>query len=386
MIITFLKEDFLEKLYPSMVAVSNKSTIAETEGVMLETMPGGILRMTTYDLQKGVRSYIENVKIEEEGRYIIGAARLLQILKVMPDHSDITISVDEKLAVRVESGKSAFSLFAMKCDGFPMLPDLSGDLGFTMPSGTLRRMITKTIHSVSLQDTRPALCGAFFTFNRDSLEVVSCDSYTLSKCSTKCEMTSLDGKDAFVKPMRMIIPGHALGELVRMLGDNENPVMVYMGVKHAIFHIDGVIFFTRLIDGNYIDYERIIPKEQTVFINVDRARLLAGLERAMLIAGEKHAGSGRSFVKLTVKEDTLLLSSSSVTGKITDEMEIEHEGEDIEIGFNCRYLINSIAAADSERVIITMKSANHSITVEPLEKSEDKDFFYLVLPLRMNEQ
>ena len=386
MIITFLKEDFLEKLYPSMVAVSNKSTITETEGVMLETMPGGILRMTTYDLQKGVRSYIENVTIEEEGRYIIGAHRLLQILKVMPDHANVTISVDDKLSVKVESGKSSFSLFAMKCDGFPMLPDLSGDLGFTMPSSALKRMITKTVHSVALQDTRPVLCGAFFTFNRDSLEVVSCDSYTLSICSMKCEMTSLDGKDAFVKPMKMIIPGHALNELVRMLGDNENPVMVYMGVKHAIFHVDGVIFFTRLIDGNYIDYERIMPHEQTVFLEIERERLLKGLERAMLIAGDKYAGSGRSFVKLSVTENSLFLSSSSATGKLNEEIEIQHEGEDIEIGFNCRYLINSIAAADSEKLIITMKSANHPITIEALVKEEDKDFFYLILPLRMNEQ
>ena len=106
----------------------------------------------------------------------------------------------------------------------------------------------------------------------------------------------------------------------------------------------------------------------------------------MLIAGEKHAGSGRSFVKLIVKENSLIMTSTSVTGKISDEMEVEHEGDDIEINFNCRYLISSISAADSEKVVITMKSANHGLTVEPLEKSEEKDFFYFVRPLRTNEQ
>ena len=385
MIITFPKEKFLEKLYPSMVAVSNKSTIQETEGVMLETMPGGVLRMTTYDLQKGVRSYIEDVKIEEEGRYIINASRLLQIMKVMPNDSDVTIAIDENLSVKVKSEKSSFSLFAMKCDGFPMLPDLSGDMGFTMPSGALKRMISKTLHSVAVQDSRPALCGAFFTFFKDSLEVISCDSYTLSKCSMKCPMEELDGKKTLEKPLSMIIPGHALGELVRMLDDNDTLIKVYMGVKHAIFHIDGVLFFTRLIDGAYIDYERIMPKEQIVFIKVNRERLLRGLERAILVAEEKYAGTGRSYVKLTAKENSLILTSSSASGKIYDEMECEHEGEDMEIGFNCRYLINSVSAADSEEVIITMKSANHSITIEPVEKNAEKDFFYLVLPVRMYE-
>jgi DNA polymerase-3 subunit beta len=386
MIITFPKEKFLEKLYPSMVAVSNKSTMSSTEGVLLETMPDGVLRITTYDLSKGVRSYIDGVKIDEEGSFIINANRLLQIVKVLPDNADVTIEVDNNLAVKVKSGKSSFSLFAMKGSDFPAMPDLSGQRGFTIASSVLKRMINKVIHSVAVQDNRPQLCGAFFTFEKDSLEVISCDSYTLSKCSMKCSLEDIGEKSALDKPLSIIVPGHALNELVRMLGDNDNPVKVYMGVKHAIFHIDGVLFFTRLIDGEYIDYNRIMPREQTIFLKLERERLLAGLERAILVAEEKYAGSGRSYVKLTVSGDSLILTSSSASGKIYDEMSCEHEGEDLEIGFNCRFLINSVRAAEGEYVFVTMKGANQSITIEPCEKEEDKDFFYMVLPVRMNEK
>ena len=385
MIVTFSKEKFLEKLYPSMVAVSTKSTTAEIEGVMLETMPGNVLRMTTYDCQKGVRSYIEDVRIEEEGRYLINANRLLQIMKVMPDNSDVTIEIDQRLAVKVKSESSSFSLFAMKCDGFPMLPDLNGEEGFSIESGVLKRMIQKTLHSVAAQDNRPALCGAYFTFKRDSLEVISCDSHTLSKCSIKCTLTEAGTKAVLDRGMSMIIPGHALNELVRMLGDNDHPVKIFMGVKHAIFHIDGVLFFTRLIDGAYIDYERIMPKDQTIFLHLNRERFLEGLERAILVAEEKYAGTGRSYVKITLDGNSLVLTASSASGKIYDEMECEHEGEDLEIGFNCRYLINSVSAADSDEIIVTMKGQTNAITIEPLVKDEEKDFFYLVLPVRMYE-
>ena len=184
----------------------------------------------------------------------------------------------------------------------------------------------------------------------------------------------------------MIIPGHALGELSRMLDDSDEPVSIYIGVKHAMFHVGDIVFFTRLIDNEYIDYTRILPKEQTIFLRLNRERLLAGLERAMLIAEGKHAGSGIGYVKLIVGDDTLTLTSTSAGGKVTDEMPCVHTGGTLEIGFNCRFLINCVKAADTEEVMITMMGANTAITIEPTESAEDKDFFYLVLPVRMNEK
>ncbi len=387
MIVSFLKEAFLEKLYPSMGAISTKNTTPALEGVLLDAMEDGTLRITTYDMIKGVRSFLtEDVKVTEPGSFIIGAARLLQIIKVLPDHEYITIEVDDKLTVKVKSDNSSFSLFAMRGSEYPSLPELTDERGFAIKSSVLKRMINKTIHSIALQDNRPQLCGAFFTFEKDRLEVVSCDSYTLSRCSVKCELDDIGEKAILDKPLKLIIPGHALNELVRLLGDNDELIKVYTGYRHVIFHVDGVLFFTRLIDGEYIDYERIIPKEQTVFITLNRERFLAGLERAILVADEKYAGSGRSYVKLTVGGENLVMTSSSPGGKIYDEMAYTHEGDELVIGFNCRFLINSVRAADSENIIITMRKENTSITIEPLEKSEEKDFFYLVLPLRMNDK
>lgn len=367
-----------------MVTVSTKNTIPSIEGVLIETMPEGRLRLTSYDMLKGVRDFVDDVVITTPGSYIIPGNRLLQIIRVLPDDEPVTIEVDESYNVTISGGRSSFSLFAMKGADFPALPDLSGESGFSIPSNVLKKMISRTIHSIATQDSRPALAGAYFTFKLGRLDVVSCDSYTLSKCSVACDVKSVGEKP--IESSAIIIPGHALNELVRMLPDNDDAVLMYFGFKHVIFHINGVMFFTRLIDGDYVDYDRFIPKAQTIFLQIDRERLADGLERAMLVAEEKYAGSGRSYVKLTVSGDALSISSTSAGGNVTDEMSCVHEGDDLEIGFNCRLLLNSVKAADGDKIRVTMKAATQSITLEPLEKKEDSDFFYMVLPVRMNNK
>ena len=300
----------------------------------------------------------------------------------MPD-DEVTIDVDEKYSVTIYSGRSSFSLFSLKGSEFPSLPELSADKGFEINSNILKKMISKVICSVAEQDSRPMLCGAFFKISENSLEIVSCDSYTLSKCNVKCDLRDIGETKAL--NFSFIIPGHALNELLKILTDKEDKVSVFIAKKHAIIKIKDIVFFTRMIDSEYIDYNRIIPKEQTIFVKIERERLLRGLERANLVAEEKIQGSARSYVKIGIKGDILSLTSSSVNGKVYDEMECEHEGNDVEIGFNCRYLINSIRSSEGENIILTLKSATQSITIGPDEKKENESFFYMILPVRMNE-
>jgi DNA polymerase-3 subunit beta len=229
------------------------------------------------------------------------------------------------------------------------------------------------------------LCGAFFKIKENLLEVVSCDSYTLSRCSLKCDVSAIENSTA--SEFSFIIPGHALSELSKNLADGEDErVTFYISRKHAIIKKGDVVFFTRTIDSEYIDYNRIIPRDNDIKVTVDRERFLSGLERANIIAEEKIKGSGRSYVKIKVEDNYLTLTSVSVNGKVFDEMDCVHEGNDIEIGFNCRYLINSIKVAEGENIRMTFKSSNMAITIEPLIKDEEFNYFYMILPVRMNEQ
>ena len=228
------------------------------------------------------------------------------------------------------------------------------------------------------------LCGAFFNIKKDEIEIVSCDSFTLSRCNYKYSVGSLF-EGASVEAS-FIMPGHALGELSKILGDSEDEVTFYLSRKHAIVKSGDIIFFTRTIDSEYIDYEKICPKDNDIFVTVDRERFLDGLERANIIAEEKIQGSGRSYVKIITDGQFITLSSTSVNGNVCDEMDCVHEGGDIEIGFNCRYLINSIRAAEGDNIRITMSAPTRAITVEPAEECDEFSYYYMILPVRMNDQ
>ena len=216
--ITFLKSRFLEKLTPAMGTVSNKNTIASIEGVLIETVEDR-LRLSTYDMKKGTVSEMECEEVTTPGSVIINAARLLHILKVMPEDT-VVLEVDDRFNARISSGASSFSLFALKGTDFPNLPMLTGEKGFEIESGLLRRMIGKVIHSVGEpQESRPMLGGAFFRVEDGTFEIVSCDSFTLSVCKQSCDVRDIGAVDC--PSFEFIVPGHALTELLRILPEEE---------------------------------------------------------------------------------------------------------------------------------------------------------------------
>ncbi len=380
--IVFAKDVLLENLTPVMGTVSNKNTITSLEGVLIETLGGNTVRFSTYDMNKGTRTTFEAEEVIEEGSYIINAQRLMQIIRVMED-GEITIEVDNKYTVHIYSGKSSFTMYAISGSDFPGLPELSGDRGFDIEGDVLRDMIMRVMHSVAENDSRPNLCGVYFEVKGGRLTVVSCDSYTLSECIKSCEINSIG--DVESEEFSFILPGHALNEMVKILADHKDVVKLYLARKHAILKAEDLVFFTRLIDGDYIDYKRIIPQGQTVFVKCDRERLLTGLERVILVADEKVQGSGRNYVKLEIKEKSVILTSTSSTGRVYDEIPCEHEGEDLVIGFNCRYLINSIRVANTDTLSLAMKSQNQAMIIRAAEEKEDESFFYMILPVRMTD-
>ena len=159
---------------------------------------------------------------------------------------------------------------------------------------------------------------------------------------------------------------------------------LYLARKHAILKTEGLIFFTRLIDGEYFDYERTKPKDQTIFVTLERDRLISGLERALLVADEKGQVSGRNYVKIEISNGKLMLISTSSSGRVYDEMPCQHEGEEISIGFNCRYLINNVRACEADTLRLGLKSVNQAMTVVPAEEKEGEHSFYMLLPVRMS--
>ena len=379
--IRFEKAKMLEKLVRAMGAVSQKNTHPFTEGVLLETA-GDRLKISTYDMEKSVRASIE-AEILIEGACVINAQRLLSIVRILPEN-EITLAVDEELLVTIQSGRSSFSLHALPAKDFPQMPVIVGKESFTLEQCVLKKMLAKTFHSIAQIDQRPVLCGAFFKLEKDEIKVVTCDSYTISVCDYKTPVLSMIEN---LERTSFIVPGKTVTELMKMLSDEEGQFLTIMvTAKNIIFNMENLVFSSRLVEGEYIDYDRLIPKDQPIEAVLDAKAFTDALERAALISEEKIAGTTKNYVKLSLSGDIMQISSKSVNGNIVEEIPAEHNGDDIVIGFNYRYLIDTMRAVDSEKVCLKLITPFTSATFEPIDdEKRDDSYLYMVLPLRMKE-
>ena len=379
--IVFNRQEICNAVAPLMCAVSGKSTLTAVEGILFEAKEDNTCVMTTFDLEKGVRMTI-NAQVEEEGCYIINAQKFVQTIRVM-EGDTVTLTVNEKLGAEIVSANSSHKMNALSGADFPEIPRLTSQNGFKIGQSVLKEMLSKVMYAMGVNDQRPVLNGCHFKIAGNTLYLVSCDSFKLAKCNVTTEIDAFTAQGN--SDFSFIIPCKTVNELYRMLeSDEDATVTVYTSRKNIVFDLDHMVFFSRLIDGDYIDYNRIIVTSHRITVELDRAVLIGALERAALVTEERIAGSVRSHVKLTVEGDYLKISATSTAGSTYEELLIDHEGDDLIIAFNNRYLIDSLRSCTAERVKLSMSSALSSINIEPSEQGEDKELF-LLLPVRMKD-
>lgn len=367
---------------PLMCAVSGKSTLTATEGILIEASEDGTCVMTTFDLEKGMRITV-NADVKEAGSAVINAQKFSQTMKVM-DGDEVELTVDQKLSATISCGTSQHKMGALEGASFPALPKLREDHGLVIKQKVLRDMLSRVSYAMAVNDQRPVLNGCFVKITGDQLMVVSCDSFKLAKCVTTAEMENKN-EDGSELNFSFIIPVKTVNELTRMLSDNEeDTVLVHPSRKNIVFELGDMTFFSRLVDGDYIDYDRIILKNHRIFITANRNRLISALERAALVTDERIAGSVRSHVKLQLDGGVLQITATSVAGSTYDDLDVKQEGDPIVIAFNNRFLIDSVRACDAENVRISLTTPLTSINIEPADGEETENVFML-LPVRMKD-
>ncbi|MDD6264975.1 MAG: DNA polymerase III subunit beta [Clostridia bacterium] len=377
--VTFEKTELLNAITPALGCVAGKNTYASLEGIDLNCRDGKCT-ITSYDLEKGYRTEI-TCEIEEEGDYIISAQKLIQIVRAMPS-SFITIEVNSKNVVRIYSGKSEFELHAIPGEDFPSLPELNGQEGFTIKQNNLKRMLTMIQFAIAQNSMRPELNGAYIKIEDDTITAVTCDGSRLALIEQKGEMTDIKVEDDKIE---FILPGKTLTEVIKLISDKDENMVIKLARKHVMFFIDNTVIFSRLIENEYIDYERFIPKSSKIFVTIDREMLLSSVERALLVTEDKSMGQARSKLKCSFKGNILTVSSKSVSNKITDEIYMKKEGEDIEIGFNCRFMADALHALYFEELKLSMTSPLMSMLIEPVHENENERYVFLILPVKLND-
>ncbi len=397
--IVFSKSDMCTAVAPLMSGASGKTTLSATEGILFEVEAPDICRMTTFDLEKGVRVVLP-VTVIEEGSAVISASKFSQTVRAMED-GDVTLSVDAKSIATIVCGSSSQTMNALPASEFPDLPRLSSANGFSLPRQTLRAMIGKCMHAMGINDQRPFLNGMYMCVRDGRLDTVACDSYRMAVCGADVE-TENRNESGETLNYRFILPTKSVGELFKLLdvkadrteedgGGADRPglsVRVHMFRKNIVFEMDGIVFFSRLIDAEYMDYNRVIIRNHPISAVVNREALLGALERAALITEERVPGVVRSGVRLNFSGDFLEVSAVSGMGSAFDRIPIRHEGADLTIGFNNRYLMDSLRACRAEEVRLSVTNPLTSMNIEPAvseeEASGEGELFFL-LPVRMKE-
>lgn len=372
--IIFDKKKMLDKLTPAMSAASNKNTFSSIEGVLIEADTDTYFRISTFDMEKGVRAEIDG-QVLEKGSYIINAQKLYQIIRVMPGDR-ITLEVDEKLNASITCGTTSFSLHALNGNDFPAFPEMSSIETINVSQSTLKAIINKTSFAIAADDHRPMLCGGFFKILDNKITAIACDSYTFAKYEVDCSSNA---------EISFIVPGRSLSELQKILSESDDMAQISISRKHIVVNLNNLMFFSRLIDSEYIDYAKIVPTRYETEVEINKQEFIESLERASLVSEDKAISGMKSFVKCSFADNLLKLSSTSVNGKVYEEIKCEMNGASIDIGFNCRYLLEALKTASTDKVKLKLISPLMSMTVLPSDEEADENnkFLYLVLPVRM---
>ncbi len=378
--IVFDKHTILDILAPALSAVSNKKENPATECIRIKTLSENECMISAFDGERGFQANAD-CNVLKEGCYLFNAQKLINIVRSMP--LDITIDVSESMLAVITSGRSRFEIQCLPGSSFPNTPELSGEKSFTVKQNVLREMISQTMFAVAENNQKQQLNGAYFTIKEESIKVVALDGFRFAQRHNNCEMKNLN-EDGSYMDISFIIMKKALLELMRLLSDGDEEIRIIKGLKHIMFFKEKYIFYTRQIDGQYIDYERFIPRDCPIEATVNVEALADAVERALLVTEEREDGKIRGFIKLKFEKSLIKLTSVSTSNKIYEEIPCSKTGDDIEIGFNCKYILEILKAlGDTESVKLSLTTPLSCMSLTPVDDTDK--FLYFVFPMRLRE-
>ncbi|MDR9414767.1 MAG: DNA polymerase III subunit beta [Gracilimonas sp.] len=349
-------------------AVPSKATLPILETILFESEDGK-LKLTATDLEISIIEYI-NADIEEEGAIAIPARRLLETLRQLPN-IPVFFDVDDRMNINFRTDKGTYKLVGEDSDEFPEVPNLSEGTIITTTSELMHKAIHKTLFAVSSDDLRPAMMGVYFQIGTDESKFVATDGHRLVKYTSRDIKAEND--------VNFIVPDKALS-LIQKTIDGENCDLT-VTEDHARFKSGGTIVITRLINEQYPNYDSVIPRDNDKFLTISKDQMLSTVKRVAIFSSTTtrqirlQLGSD----KLTIRAEDLDMSSEA-----KETIGCEYSNEEMEIGFNAKYLGDVLSNIDDEEVTFEFSSPNRAGIVKPSEENENEDILMLVMPVMLN--
>ena len=350
-------------------AAAAKSSIPALEGILLECED--VLRLSGYNMQTGIRTTLD-ADIGETGRIVLNARLFGEMIRRLPDDV-VVFDADEKYNVRLTCGDASFELPGLSADDYPDLPEVDDQYSVTLEQRTLKAMIQQTSFAVSVNETRPIHTGELFEISDAGLTVVAVDGFRLALRREPLE--HIDG-GAF----RFVAPGAALNEVEKICADTDEMIHVIQGKRHLMFEAGTTQLICRRLEGEFLDYRNAIPMNHPIAIEVDNKVMLESLDRVSVVISEKL----KSPVRCVFGEDRVFMSARTGNGEAKDICPVRGDGQNLEIGFNNRYLMDALRYAPAEAVTMHLNTGISPCVITPTDGSDS--FLYMVLPVRLKAQ
>lgn len=363
--LTAPREDLLSPLQSVIGVVERRQTMPVLANVLLGARDNR-LSITGTDLEVELVA-ARAVNVQQPGDITVPGRKLLDIIRALPEKTSVTLSTEgERVSLR--AGRSRFTLSSLPAAEFPLIEEINAQQTLTVAQGEFRRLIDKTHFSMAQQDVRYYLNGLLLESDGKSLRAVATDGHRLALC----EM-SLEGQARSAQ--QVIVPRKGVLELQRILG-TDGTIELSVGTNHVRAQIGDIRFTSKLIDGRFPEYGRVIPSSPPRTVSAERETLRQALQRTAILSNEKYRG-----IRLTARPNLLTIQAHNPEQEeAEDQVEVDYKGEEVEIGFNVNYLLDALSAIESDKVEIGLTDSNSSCLIHAPGTTQTR---YVVMPMRL---
>ncbi len=347
--------------------VERRQTLPVLSNVLL-VLDKGTLSLTGTDLEVELVGRVAIASGSEEGEITVPARKLMDICKSLPDDAILKFEFEGNKAV-IRFGRSRFSLSTLPANDFPAIEESAGTLEFSLPQRMLKVMLDNTSFAMAQQDVRYYLNGLLFEVSADYLRVVATDGHRLALRTEALTIpTATKGQ--------VIVPRKGILELSRLLADSDDEVRIVLGSNHIRAHTPNFTFTSKLVDGKFPDYDRVLPKGGDKILTAGRSDLRQALNRTAILSNEKFRG-----IRLLLSNDELKIVANNPEQEEAEEIiNVEYRGAPLEIGFNVSYLVDVLSVVHTDSVQLILSDSNSSVL---LKAAEDNPSLYVVMPMRL---
>lgn len=366
------KTDLLRELQLFQGIVERKNTIPILANVLIEAM-GDEVKFLATDLEVGLRSKC-TAAVSKGGSLTLPAKKLYEIIKALPE-TDVRIETDRN-GVKVAADRFDSRMQTLPREDFPSLPEATGVYSASLPREVLKQMVAKTQFAITGEDTRYFLNGALFILRPDSMGLVSTDGHRLALVNVPREKGKIKGRTD--EEVRVILPRKTLLELGRLLAEGDGDIQYERGENHLFFDIGGRLLISRMIDGQFPAFERVIPKSNDKRVEFDRDRLTSAVKRVALLSNERSRA-----VKFQIDKGKVEIASSSPEfGEAKEVLLVDYGSTPVTICFNAQYVLDFLAVVETDSVSLEFKDEMSQAVMKPIG-ADGYDYTYVIMPMRV---